>query len=316
MLSPTLDFETYSAAGFEWDAPANKWRALPGARDKGLRTVGAAAYSEHPSTEVLTASYDLCDGRGVRRWRPGQPPPVDLFTHVAAGRPLESHHAMFERLIWTNVCVRLYGWPPLPPLVQRCSMATARTQCLPGGLEDLGDVLRLDVRKDAEGKRLIRKFCIPRDPTKNDPRTRIMPPTDALLAEAQRALSCGLSLSGDPELLDAAEFERLCLYCDRDVQSEQAASADMLPMSPAELAFWQIDQEINWRGIGIDRTGVGDCIAVLDQVLDHYSAECRAITGGLGPSQVTALAGWIGGRMHGPTFRPQYDATIDDDVPF
>lgn len=292
-MLPALDMELFSEAGFIWDDETRKWHAPAGSRDKGLKTVGAAAYSEHPSTEVLTLSYDLVDGRGLRRWRPGQPLPHDLFRHVLNGHPLESHKAMFERLQWMNVCVPKYNWPPLPPGVQRCSMATARTQSLPGALEALGEVLRLDVKKDAEGKRLIRKFCIPRDPTKKDPRLRILP-TD------------------DPE-----DFERLCAYCDRDVQSEQGASARMLPMTPAELEFWRIDQEINWRGIGIDRDGVRDCIAVLDAVMDHYGEECREISG-FGPSQVQALTGWINGRLHGPTFQhqPQFDADLDDDVPF
>lgn len=291
-ILPTLDGELYSEAGFLWSDELNKWTALPGASKKGLSVVGAAAYSEHPSTEVLTASYDLVDGRGLRRWRPGHPLPHDLFTHVTAGYPLESHHAMFERLWWTNVAVPRYGWPPLPPHVQRCSMATARTQCLPGSLDALGDVLRLDVRKDAEGKRLIRKFCIPRDPTKKDPRRRIMP-------------------ADDP-----GDFERLCLYCDRDVQSEQGASDRMVPMSPAELEFWLIDQEINWRGIGIDRAGVGDCIAVMDDVMERYGQECREITG-FGPSQVAALTGWINGRLHGHAGgSAQFDPVTGDDLPY
>jgi hypothetical protein len=71
----------------------------------------------------------------------------------------------------------------------------------------------------------------------------------------------------------------------------------MAPMTPDERRFWLIDQEINWRGIAIDRAGVRDCIAVLDEALERYGAECRAITGGLGPSQVTALLGWINGRL-------------------
>lgn len=293
MTLPALDGEIYSEAGFVWDDEAQKWRAPAGSRDKGLKTVGSAAYSEHPSTEILTISYDLIDGRGLRRWRPGWALPHDLFTHVMNGHPLESHNAMFERLWWTNVAVPRHGWPEIPPRVQRCSMATARTQGLPGSLDALGEVLRLDVKKDAEGRRLIRKFCIPRDPTKKDPRRRIMP-------------------EDDPE-----DFERLCLYCDRDVQAEQAATDRMMPMSPAELEFWFIDQEINWRGIGVDRPGVRDCIAVLDAVMDRYGEECREISG-FGPSQVQALTGWINGRLHGPTYqhRPQYDSDLDDDVPF
>jgi DNA polymerase len=263
------DCETYSEAGHDWNATTGRWQPPAGARRKGLPAIGAAAYSEHPSTEVLCWRYDLADGRGVQFWRPGLPNPVDLFEHVAAGRPIESHNAMFERLIWTNVCVPKYGWPPLPPYVQRCSMATARVQSLPGALDNLGDVLRLDTRKDKDGKRLLDKFSVPRNPTKGDPRLRIRP-------------------EDDPD-----DAMRLYEYCARDVQVEQAASDAMDPMTPAELGFWLIDQEINARGIGVDRAGVRDCIVILNQVLDQYGAECEALTGGLKPSQVEAVRGWL-----------------------
>lgn len=302
-MRPALDFETYSEAGHIWDETTQKWRMPEGARKKGLESVGAPAYSEHPTTEVLTGSYDLLDGKGIRRLGPHLPPPEDLFSHITRpGAELESHNAMFERLIWANVCVPRYGYPPLPPIVQRCSMATARVNSLPGKLDALGDVLRLETRKDKEGKRLLDKFSVPRNPTKADSRLRIRP-------------------EDDPE-----DFERLCLYCDRDVQTEQAASSAMPLMSASELEIWQINQEMNWRGIGINREAVRDCRAVLGQVLDRYGAECREITGGIGTSQVQALVGWVQGRMHGPTFRAggsggfgfsqQYDADLADDVPF
>lgn len=301
-MLPALDGETYSEAGFVWNEAAQKWRALPGAKDKGLSTVGAPAYSEHPTTEILTLSYNLRDQYGTQRWRPGQPLPDRLIRHVLNGGPLESHGAMFEWLWWTNVAVPRHGFPPLLLEVQRCSMATARVNSLPGSLDALGDVLNLDTRKDADGKRLIRKFCIPRDPTKKDLRRRILP-------------------ADDPE-----DFERLCAYCDRDVETEQAAGDRMTPMSPSELEAWRINQMMNRAGIGIDRPAIRDCRAILDQVLTRYGEECREITGGIGPSQVQALTGWVQGRMHGPTFRAdgagsygfsgQYDADLDDDVPF
>ena len=64
-------------------------------------------------------------------------------------------------------------------------------------------------------------------------------------------------------------------------------------MTPAEREFWLEDQAINWRGIGIDRQGIRDCIAVLDQALERYGAECLEITGGIGPTQVQKLQGWL-----------------------
>jgi len=268
----TMDFETKSAAGFRWCNATNKWRGPKGAAAgrKGLGVVGAPAYARHPSTDVLTLSYRL-PGQPVRRWRPGMAPPRDLFAWLGAGGHVEAHNVMFERLIWTFVCVPRYGFPELPPAQLDCSMATARVNSFPGALGNLGDVLRLSVRKNADGRRLLNRYSIPRNPTKGDPRTWIAPT--------------------DPG--EEADAEGLYAYCDQDVATEEAASERMAPMTAMEREFWLVDQEINWRGIAINRPAIRDCIAVLDQAIAQYGAECRALTGGLEPSQVQKLQGWL-----------------------
>jgi len=267
---PALDFETYSEAGFCFNPETGKHEAPRGARSKGLPVVGTAVYTEHPTFEVLTASYDLQDGRGVRRWRPGDPNPQDLFDHLARGGLLECHNLMFEFLCWENGCTRLYGWPSLAPYAYqlRCSAAKARVASLPGALGNLAAVLGTSA-KDKEGTRLMKVFSMPRDPTKKDPRRRILP-------------------HEDPE-----QFEAYRLYCDRDIEAEQAASAATPPMSDDELVFWMVDQEINRRGIAVDRPALRDCMAVLEQALDVYGDEFRALTGGLDPTQLQATKGWL-----------------------
>ena len=267
----TMDFETASAAGFVWHDDIKKWKGLKGAPSgrKGLSVIGANAYAEHPSTRVLCLHFKLPGDQQPERWRPGLPLPQRLFDYIAAGGLIEAHYAMFERLIWTHVCVPRHGFPPLPPAQLQCSMATARVNSYPGKLADLGDVLKLAVRKDADGRRLLNKFSIPRNPTKTDPRVWITPEEDP------------------------ADAERLYSYCDDDVLTEEEASSRIKPMTPAEREFWLEDQAINWRGIGIDRQGIRDCIAVLDQALERYGAECLEITGGIGPTQVQKLQGWL-----------------------
>jgi DNA polymerase len=285
VTTPAFDFETYSEAGHVWvpagvnpKKPLGYWSCLPNAPQgkKGISIVSTAAYAEHPTTEVLCLKYDL--GDGLRRfWRPGMPNPTDLFDYLAAGGTLEAHHAMFERLIWEHVCTRLYGWPPLNPYQLRCSMATARTNNLPGKLEKLAEVLRLPVQKDKDGTRLLNKFSVPRNPTKTDPRTRIRPDDDP------------------------ADAERLYGYCDTDVLTEQHAVARMRPMSAAELEFWLVDQEINHRGLGIDRAGVRDCLAVLGEALAQYGQEHVIITGGLEAGQLAEVRGWLAAQgLHLP----------------
>lgn len=271
----TIDWETFSAAGAVYDEEAGKWRALPGAgTKKSISAVGAAAYAEHPSTDILTLSYRLpWWAHGVvKRWRPGLPLPQDLFDWIAAGGLVEAHNVMFERLVWWHVAMRLYGFPALPPKQLRCSMAKARVLSLPGALGDLTKVINTKIQKDADGKRLLTKFSQPRNPTKKDPRLRITP-------------------ADDPE-----DGEKLYSYCDTDVLSEEEASHSMMPMSFAELEFWQLDQEMNWRGIGVDIAGVNDMIAILEQALAKYGQECLLLTGGLEPSQVQKLQGWLSAK--------------------
>lgn len=287
MPIPTIDFETYSEAGFIWTEPSDKhplgrWVAPAGAKTPGIGAVGAPAYAEHPSTEVLTLSYDLCDGRGIRRWRPGQPNPADLLAHVMTpGAVLEAHNAMFERLIWEHVCVRLYGWPLVPADVWRCSKATAMVAQRPGALGDLAAVLGLIEQKDKEGDRLIKKFSIPQQPIPGliDKKTgRVKRPDQP----ARRIYP-----HDDPE-----DFEKFCSYCDQDVRTEMAAYDALPPLSPQEIEAWQFTSDQNHRGLAVDREGLRACIDILGKVLDQYGQECRDLTG-LEITQLEKLKGWL-----------------------
>ena len=132
-MEAKLDFETYSEAGYVWEEDRKKWRALE-KNKTGIASVGAAVYSEHPSTEVLSIAYDLKDGQGPRLWIPGSAPPSDLFRYIQAGGLVEAHNSGFEFYIWKNVCNARMGWPPLPLRQLRCSMAKARAWSLPGAL--------------------------------------------------------------------------------------------------------------------------------------------------------------------------------------
>ncbi|RZJ24772.1 MAG: hypothetical protein EOO54_08370 [Haliea sp.] len=271
-----FDFETYSEAGYVWDEPANKWRALEGASQgkKGLSVVSAAAYSEHPSTEVLCMAYDLKDGTGPHVWLPGEPNPQALFDHLARGGLLEAWNVGFERLIWRNVCMRRYGWPALPLAQLRCAMAKSRAHGLPGKLEIAGDVTGVDTRKDKDGKRLLDKFSVPRNPTKLDARRRIR-------------------MSEEP--LDGS---RLVAYNVTDIKAEAALSAITPDLEGEELEFWQVDQAINDRGVHIDVAGVRNCIAIVQQAHQQYNAELHTLTGGTvtRASELAKLQGWLGAQ--------------------
>lgn len=273
LVLPSLDFETSSEAGYVWNATTNKWGCLPHASQgkKGLKVVGAAVYAEHPSTRVLTASYDLLDGQGVRRWQPTRPNPQDLFDYLAHGGLLGGWNTAFEQWIWNKVCVRLYDWPVLNPAQLRCTMARARAHCLPGTLGAAAEVLGLAQQKNKEGTRLINKFSVPRNPTKTDPRVWIHP-------------------EEDPE-----DAENLYQYCDEDVRAEAAAAAEIPELSEAETEYWLVDQQINRRGVRIDVAGMENCIAIIDQVHAESDAQLPEVTQGAveKTSQVARITAWL-----------------------
>lgn len=284
-ITADWDVETYSEAGYEWmpddfqwdDAKGafknhgGKWRktATDSKGRGGLFAVGAAVYSEDPSCELLSMSYDLKDGRGIRRWRPGLPLPKDFCDYVEAGGLLEAHNAAFERWVSRNVMTPRYGFPLVRLSQQRCSMAKARAYAYPGGLAALGEVLKLDVQKSKEGKDLLELFSKPQNPTKKQPLRRVRP-EDA------------------PE-----KAERLYHYNDVDIETEAEASSKIPDLPDAEQEYWFVDQTINDRGVHVDRGSMLACIEIIEQAHEQYNGELQRLTGIQRASMGAQILAWL-----------------------
>ncbi len=268
---PDMDFETYSEAGYYFDETAKKWKSITKSPPHGIGAVGAAAYAEHPSTEVLSLAYNLKDGLGARLWLPGMPPPTELFDHIAAGGLLEAWNSAFEWHIWENVCKRM-GWPPLPYWQLRDAMAKSRAFSLPGALGKAAKVLEVTDQKIDDGKRLLNKFSKPRNPTKKDDRRRIRPEEDH------------------------EDGAKLYDYNLGDIKSESAVSAVIPDLSSDELELWLLDQCINLRGVHIDGDALSNCLAIVEQANKMYTAELVALTNGTvkGAGEIAKITGWLG----------------------
>jgi hypothetical protein len=297
----SMDFETYSEAGYEWDEDRRRWTQPLGAvgTDRGLALVGAAVYAQHPSTEPLCFAYNLKDGHGKRRWLPGMPPPQPLFDHFMAGRLVGAWNVAFEYWIWTEVMVPRYGWPPLPVRLLRCDMAKARAFGLPGKLANAAKVLNAPIQKMEEGGRLLDKFSKPRNPTQKDARRRIRPEDDP------------------------ADAELLYVYNETDIDAEDEVAALCPDLEGDELEFWFSDQAINRRGVHIDRQGVEACVALVDQAQLRYNAELQALTGGevKAASEIAAFIRWLHGQgvhmdsLDEESVATQLKALVDEDYP-
>ena len=93
---PSMDFETYSEAGYTIDHATGKVSSARTAKQGGLPLVGTPNYATHPSAAILSLAYDLKNGQGRKLWIPGSPEPRDLLDHIFNGGMIEAWTSTFE----------------------------------------------------------------------------------------------------------------------------------------------------------------------------------------------------------------------------
>jgi DNA polymerase len=198
-------------------------------------------------------------------------PPVDLFAYLATGGLIEAWNVSFERHIWEKVCVPRMGWPQVHRNQWRCAMAKARAFALPGALANAASVVHASAQKDPAGTRLLNKFSVPRNPTLKNKRLRLDPATDP-------------------------EGPALYAYNVQDIVAEAEVSSLVPDLQRDELEWWQVDQEINARGVQIDMESVNAAISVVEETLKRYNGELAVLTNGAvsSASEVQKLTGWLG----------------------
>lgn len=252
----SMDFETRSHAGVV-RRPDGGLAPLPGLSDAGgLFDVGTVNYVKHPTFRPISLQYDLKDGKGVRLWKWGQPPPWDLHQFILAGGIIQSWNVGFEYWVWQLYCVPKLGWPALKPDQLRCVMAKSRVFGLPGALADAGTVPYLNLQhvKDPRGKELIKKLTKPRKHTQSNTEDFWEPTTAAQ---------------------DYFDFNA---YGVQDVVTESEASLKLPDLTEHELTIWRVDQTINRRGMQIDGRAVENCLAIVEQAIRKYHARLLVIT--------------------------------------
>jgi DNA polymerase len=269
-VMPSMDFETFSAVGYDIDPMTGKVKGKGGQGKGGLPVVGTPVYAEHESTEVLCLYYDLKDGRGVRGWTPGTPEPTDLIEHIRAGKPIEAWNVTFEFWIWNMICVRRLGWPVLRLDQCYCAMAKSRRHSLPGALGGCAKVLGT-TNKDPEGNRLLNKLSRPVSATKN-----------------RKAPRWTQSTAWD-------DYLKLYAYCGQDVAAEDAAAALIPDLTDYERKTWLTDQNINARGVLVEVESLEACLRIMREMIKQYTLEICTLTGGAvgGATEVAKLTDWL-----------------------
>ena len=237
-----------------------------------LPDVGLDIYANDDTTEVLCIAFgnDTTDSVVVTKPRvdPTNEDLMFLLAHVKRGGKIQAWNAMFEYAIWNCVCVPKYGWPELK--LEQCidTMAIAAANNVPQSLDDAGNFMDSEHKKDAVGKRLIMKLSKP--------------------------TSKG-AFNEDPELM-----QQLFDYCAQDVRTEMAIGSVLRPLTDVEQEVWTLTQRINTRGVPVDPYELHNaCVAVV-RAQDAIDNECLALTG-CKPSERAKLLEWINKKIpHAP----------------
>lgn len=258
-----FDYETYSEAS--------------------LKTCGSFEYSLHPSTEVLCVAWRIGTRETLKTvetysWSPLAPTNSLHLLLDAFAEPsiiLVAQNALFEQVITKNVFAREFytrkHLSKIPPSRFICTAALASALALPRNLEGAAKVLKLPVQKDMEGNKLVKKWCKPRKPTKNDPRTR----------------------HDDP-----AELDRLIKYCVTDVDTTVALFLRLPPLTPTERRVWELDQAINLRGFQVDRPLVSTILGMIAEETKELNRETEELTFGViaSAAQRDVVLAWLEGE--------------------
>ena len=262
MKTLSLDLETYSSVDLGKssvyryvESPDFDILLLGYSADGGEVQVVDLAQGEQIPTEVIDALTDEC----VCKW---------------------AFNVQFERVCLSQ-WLRRNGYPLrneryaapddpcmayLNPAGWHCTMVWSAYLGLPLSLKDVGAALGLDKQKLTEGRELIRYFCVP-----GKDATRRMP-------------------ASAPE-----KWTTFRAYNLRDVETEMAIQ-ERLRKYPVPEEVWSqyhLDQQINDRGIGVDRTLVRGAIGIDKRSREELTARLQELTMLDNPNSVQQMKDWL-----------------------
>ena len=252
-----------------------------------LKKSGVYKYAESPDFEILLFGVSVDGGEvTVYDLASGDTVPEEIIKALSDDSVIKwAYNASFERVclsVWLRRnypqhfssysieedTVRNY----LDPSSWRCSLVWGAYMGLPLSLEGIGKVLKLENQKMAEGKALIRYFCVPCKPTKaNGGRTRNLPEHDPV------------------------KWSTFIAYNKRDVETEMAIQ-QKLSKFPVPEFLWEeyhLDQEINDWGIQLDMVLVEQAIAIDERSRGELSAKMRQLTALENPNSVQQMKEWL-----------------------
>lgn len=240
-----------------------------------IKNVGAYRYCEHPSFEIMLFAYAYDDEPvQIIDFTIGEMLPFEVASDIFNPHIVKvAFNANFERNSLSNKL-----GDEMEPNQWDCTMIQALRMGLPSSLDMVGKALNFeeDKQKMKEGKALIQYFCKPCKPTKtNGGRTRNLP-------------------EHDPE-----KWELFKEYCKQDVEVEREIRRKLnkYKTTDKEKRLWDLDQEINDRGINLDLILAEQAIKCDEQFKDRLTKEAIGLTGLSNPNSPTQLKKWLSDKI-------------------
>lgn len=230
-----------------------------------LSKCGVYKYVESPDFAILLFAYSVDNGPvSCVDFAQGEELPDEIRNALIDPNVTKTAwNAAFER-----ICLSKYFGltKPLDPAQWKCTMVRAARMGLPLALGQCAEVLNLAEGKMEEGKALIRFFSVP-------------------------------GRNGTRHIPDAApdRWATFKEYCIRDVEVEQALLAKVRRLEPAgfDEELYIADQEINDRGVLIDRELVDNAARFDKEYKAELLEEAKRITGLENPNSATQIKEWL-----------------------
>lgn len=252
-----------------------------------LSKSGVYRYTEDPEFEILLFGYSVNGGEvSVIDVACGEQIPEEVLRAIVDESVTKwAFNAAFERVClsaWLRknrpdlFCS--YSIPEdsvgnyLHPASWKCSLIWSAYIGLPLSLEGVGAVLKLQDQKMTEGKALIKYFSLPCKPTK---------------VNGGRLWNCPQHAPEKWAIFKA--------YNKRDVEVEMSIQK-MLTKFPVPDFVWEeyhLSEQINDRGIGLDRQMVEQAIQLDAQSRDELSTEMQKLTQLENPNSVAQMKQWL-----------------------
>lgn len=224
---------------------------------------GVRKYVDSFDFEILLFAYSIDGGEvEVVDFTKGIDVPLEVnFALTDPSVTKIAFNASFER-----TCIAKAMSLSLPPEQWRDTMIWGMELGFPASLEQMAKYLKVPQQKDTEGKRLIRKYCIPKK--------------DGSFCEEY----------------DSEDWELFKSYVAQDVRTEMSIAEELAPypIADSEWELWALDQAINDRGVGIDMDLVRAALLLDEETSAAAKKQLKTLTGLDNPNSVMQLKKWLG----------------------